>query len=136
MRLFHVCGRVFVTALAVAFAGALLTACVSGPVQVPEGTSAAKIIQLGQEAADQYRYDQALEYYNLVLERFPFNSDAICAAEYEIAHIHYKQEKYTAAEAELQALLERYNTADAELLPPQYKRLAEIALEKIAEKRP
>jgi hypothetical protein len=58
----------------------------------------------------------------------------VCTAEYEIAFIHYKQKKYADARTEFNALLERYRSPGAELLPPQFRRLSTIVLERITEK--
>jgi outer membrane protein assembly factor BamD (BamD/ComL family) len=118
-------------ALAVVF---VLGACKSGPIVVPEGLSAAELIQRGQEASDKNRYNQALQYYEAIIERFPSDIDDICAAEYEIAFIHYKQKRYAEARRELDALLLRYTVPDAEFLPPQFKILATIVLERLTEK--
>jgi outer membrane protein assembly factor BamD (BamD/ComL family) len=112
----------------------LLGACASGPVEISAELSPAELIQRGQEATDRNRYNQALQYYEAILEWFPSNIDAVCAAEYEIAFIHYKQKKYALAKTEMNALLERYNIPDEELLPPQFKKLAVIVLERIAER--
>jgi tetratricopeptide (TPR) repeat protein len=121
--------------LAVLFA----SSCATRPVNVPPEASPEKIIQWAQEASDRNRYNTALRYYEILLERNLTNTDLVCAAEYEIAFIHYKQKKYDQARAEFNALLERYDTPDAELLPQEYKILALIVLENIKakeEKRP
>jgi tetratricopeptide (TPR) repeat protein len=103
-------------------------------VVVSEGLSAAELIQRGQEASDKNRYNQALQYYEAILERFPGDIDDVCAAEYEIAFIHYKQKLYVEARRELEALLLRYAAPDSEFLPPQFKILANIALGRLTEK--
>jgi outer membrane protein assembly factor BamD (BamD/ComL family) len=112
----------------------LAAGCVSNPAEIGADLSPAELIQRGQEATDRNRYAQALNYYGAILERYPSYIDAVCAAEYEIAFIHYKQRKYDMAKTELQALLARYDAPDQELLPPQFRRLAVIVLERIAER--
>jgi outer membrane protein assembly factor BamD (BamD/ComL family) len=109
------------------------SACVSGPIEIPADLTPAELIQRAQEATDRNNYNRALRYYEAVVERYPFNTDDICAAEYEIAFIHYKQKKYETAISGFNALLARYEGADAELLPPQYRILAELVLGKIAD---
>ena len=110
-----------------------LSACATSNVYIPEDLSPSELIQRAQEASDRNRYNVALQYYQALLERNPYNIDLICTAEYEIAFIHYKQEKYAQARTEFEALLERYKAPDAEYLPPQFKLLAEKVLERITE---
>ncbi|MDR2740892.1 MAG: hypothetical protein LBB98_01900 [Treponema sp.] len=119
----------FIALLAILFSG-----CYSGPKDIKDDTTAAELVQRAQEASDKNRYKLAMQYYELILERFPDDIDMVCTAEYEIAFIHYKQRKYEIAREGFNALLERYNTPDEVLFPPQYKRLAAIVLERMAEK--
>lgn len=112
----------------------MVAACATGPVKLPDEITPAELIQRGQEASDRNRYNQALQYYQALLDRNPTNIDLVCAAEYEIAFIHYKQKKYDMAKTEFNVLLERYNSPDQELLPQQFKKLSNIVLERITEK--
>jgi hypothetical protein len=109
--------------------------CASGPEDVSDTITPAKLVQRAQEASDRNRHNLSLQYYGLILERFPDRIDYVCAAEYEIAFIHYKQKKYDLAESELRALLARYDGPDAELLPPQYRILANIVIASIGERK-
>ena len=111
----------------------LAVSCTSKPVVIPGDLTTMELIQRGQEASDRNKYGTALQYYQAVIERFPFDIDSICAAEYEIAFIHYKQKKYDMAKIEFADLLERYNTPDEELLPPQFKVLSQKILARITE---
>jgi len=111
-----------------------LSACATANMNIPEELSPAEIIQRAQEASDRNRYGQALQYYEALLERYQTNSDLVCTAEYEIAFIHYKQNKFALAKEGFYALLERYDSPDAELLPQQFKLLANKVLERIEEK--
>jgi outer membrane protein assembly factor BamD (BamD/ComL family) len=131
MKLFSIKGYLPLLAGAVIL---FISACATGPANIPEDLSPAELIQRAQEASDKSRYRLALRYYEAILERYATNIDLICAAEYEIAFIHYKQKKYETAEMEFRALLNRYNTPDEELLPQQFKKLANIVLERMAEK--
>jgi outer membrane protein assembly factor BamD (BamD/ComL family) len=120
------------------FAGAgllFISACATRPVNIPEDLSPAELIQRAQEASDRNRYNLALQYYQALLNRNATNIDLICVAEYEIAFIHYKQKKYDMAKEEFNQLLTRYDIPDEELLPQEYKKLSNIVLERIAEKK-
>ncbi|MDR1858878.1 MAG: hypothetical protein LBQ69_05360 [Treponema sp.] len=126
--------RIYLTILPLA-AAALLSACATIRVNIPEELSPAEIIQRAQEASDRNRYNVALQYYEALLERNLTNIDLICTAEYEIAFVYYKQKKYDQAREGFNALLERYDTPDEELLPQQFKILARRVLEQIDEKK-
>jgi outer membrane protein assembly factor BamD (BamD/ComL family) len=112
----------------------IIAACATGPVNIPDDLSPAELIQRAQEATDRNRYGIALQYYEALLDRNRTNIDLVCTAEYEIAFVHYKQKKYEEARRELNSLLVRYESPDQELLPQQFKRLANIVLEQITEK--
>ena len=114
-------------------AALVMFSCATGPTVVPENLSPAELIQRAQEASDRNRYTVSLQYYETIIERFPFDIDNIIAAEYEIAFIHYKQKLYETAKAEFSDLLERYNTPDEALLPPSFKILSLKIMEKIEE---
>ncbi|MCL2066178.1 MAG: hypothetical protein FWG99_01785 [Treponema sp.] len=111
----------------------LFFSCAS-TVNISYDLSPAELIQRAQEASDRNRYKTALDYYEALLDRNRSSIDLVITAEYEIAFIHYKQKKYQQSRAELNSLLEYYNTPDEELLPPQFKRLAIIVLDRITEK--
>ena len=110
------------------------SACATGTLNISPDLSPSELIQRAQEASDRNRYNYALQYYQALYERNLTNIDLVCAAEYEIAFIHYKQKKYDQSREEFNALLERYNTPDEEYLPPQFKILALIVLDRIGEK--
>jgi outer membrane protein assembly factor BamD (BamD/ComL family) len=116
------------------FAALCLAACATGTANIPEDLTPAELIQRAQEASDKNRYNQALQYYQALLERNGTNIDLVCTAEYEIAFIHYKQKKYNQAKEGFNSLLERYDSSDGHLYPPQFKRLAAIVLDRIDEK--
>ncbi|MDR2921900.1 MAG: hypothetical protein LBU85_01000 [Treponema sp.] len=121
--------------MALIFAAALgIAACATGPLNIPQELTPAELIQRAQEASDKNRYNQALQYYMALLERNSTNIDLVCTAEYEIAFVYFKQKKYSQAKDGLNSLLERYDAPDGDLLPPQFKRLATIVLDRIKEK--
>jgi hypothetical protein len=113
----------------------LAVGCGSGPEKVGDTVTPAELEQKAQEASDRNRHRQSLGYYELILERFPDRIEYVCAAEYEIAFIHYKQKKYELSESGLRKLLARYDGPDSELLPPQYRILANLVIAKINERK-
>jgi len=109
-------------------------ACATGTLNIPYDMSPSELIQRAQEASDRNRYNYALQYYQALLERNSTNIDLVCTAEYEIAFIHYKQKKYAQAKAGFNTLLMRYDMPNGDLLPQQFKLLANKVLERISEK--
>ena len=115
--------------------------CAAGPAVIPYDLTPMELIQRGQEASARNRFSLALQHYRTLLERFPHDLYFICAAEYEIAFLYYRRETrrtpwrrdFTAAQIKFLNLLERYDSPDAELLPPQFRVLSEIVLARIAE---
>jgi outer membrane protein assembly factor BamD (BamD/ComL family) len=120
--------------LSATFALVLFFSACASTVNISEDLSPAELIQRAQEASDKNRYKVALQYYQALNERNTSNIDLVITAEYEIAFIHYKQNKFMQAKAELLDVLEYYNTPDEELLPQHYKKLSTIVIERI-EKR-
>ena len=110
----------------------LAVSCAS-TVYIPENLSSAEIIQLAQEASDRNRYSVSLQYYEAILQRFPHDMNSICAAEYEIAFIHYKQGRFDLAREGFNNLLERYDNPDGILLPQQFRILSNIVLQRMDE---
>ena len=115
------------------FAAVLAASCANKPIVISDDLTPAELIQRGQEASDKNKYPVSLQYYAAVIDRFPFDMDSRLAAEYETAFIHYKQKKYDIAKVEFRDILERYNTPDEELLPPSFKILSRMILDKIIE---
>jgi len=111
----------------------LFSACAS-TVKISEDQSPAELIQRANEAMDRNRYKIALQYYEALRERNQSNIDLIITAEYHIAFIHYKQNKFGQARDELNAVLEYYNDPNHELYPQHFKRLSEIVLKTMDEK--
>ena len=114
-------------------ATALILSCATGPVVIPNDLTPMELIQRGQEASDRNRFSHALQHYEALIDRYPYDIDFICAAEYEIAFIHYKQRNFDLSRTNFNALLERYNAPGGELLPPQFEILSHIVLARIVE---
>ena len=117
----------------IVLAGVVISACYSAGY-ISEDLSPAELIQRAQEASDRNRYKAALQFYEALGERNPNNIELVITAKYEIAFINYKQKKFQQAREEMLALLEYYDMPDAELLPQQFRVLANIVLKTISEK--
>lgn len=119
---------VFVTACLVS-----LVSCMSVK-EVPLEKTPAQIIQMGQNAASASSYKYAVYCFNTAIDRYGDDANVYAEAKYEIAHVYLKQKKYEKAYDILQELLmiyDYYPTA----LPPAYKKLANIGMSKIPEKK-
>ena len=115
-------------------ASIVVFSCATTPITVPYGLTPMELIQRGQEASDRNRFAHALQYYDALIERYPFDIDYICAAEYEIAFIHYKQGDYNLSRDKFNALLSRYYAPGGQLLPQQFEILSNIVLVRMEEK--
>jgi len=109
----------------------VISSCASAPAPIPEELGPAELLQKGQDFSERNQYQEAIRYYQAVLDRFSSDLTYICTAEYEIAFIHYKQKKMDEAEAGFRALLKRYDSPDAALLPAQFQVLSGKLLAKI-----
>jgi outer membrane protein assembly factor BamD (BamD/ComL family) len=111
-----------------------LVSCASGPLVVPEDMPPSKIIQKAQEATDINRYKLAIQYYQVLLERYGNNDEYYCIGEYEIAFIRYKQKRYAEARRGFENLLVLYGSEERKNLPPQFKVLSEKVLDTMNKK--
>jgi outer membrane protein assembly factor BamD (BamD/ComL family) len=111
-----------------------VASCASGPVIVSDDMPPQKIIQRAQEATDVNKYKAAIQYYQILLERYGDAPEYYCIANYEIAFIHYKQKHYAEARRGFEQLLVLYSAEGGETLPPRYKVLTEKVLSRMAEK--
>ena len=114
-------------------ASIVILSCATRPIAVSDGLTPMELIQRGQEASDRNRYAHALQFYDALIERYPFDIDFICAAEYEIAFIHYKQKDYDLSRAKFNALLARYYAPGGQMLPQQFEILSNMVLARIDE---
>jgi outer membrane protein assembly factor BamD (BamD/ComL family) len=117
-----------------ALAAALLIACAGAPKVIPEDLGARELVQRAQEATDAYNYAAAIAYYNALGERFGADPLYKTTADYEIAFIAYKQDRYAVAKEGFEGLLARYSGPDAASLPPRYAVLSKKMLEVIADR--
>lgn len=111
-----------------------LFSCKSQEIEVaPEATSL-EIIQLAQTAFDKRKKDDAIKYYEILLQRYGMNPAIYVEARYEIAHIYVKQKKYKDAEPILLELKEIYDSSAPGALPGAYRKMSMKDLEKVQDK--
>jgi outer membrane protein assembly factor BamD (BamD/ComL family) len=109
-----------------------ITGCKSSDVVIPQDITEGELLQLGQDSLDKSDYDAAQQYYQGAIDIFGDNPSSRIIAQFEIAHIYIKQEKWELAKPLLENILSSYE--DSELvkqLPAEYKKLAQIDLAKI-----
>lgn len=105
--------------------------CASAPKPIPETLTPAELIQRAQDNTDKDKLDEAVRYYQAILDRYAADLPSVCAAEYSIAFIRYKQGRAEEAKQGFRTLLARYEGVDSELLPAHFKILGEKILAKI-----
>ncbi len=111
-----------------------LSSCMTAPKSVPEDATVEDLTLLGQQSLDISNYKAAEVYYSTIIQRYGSDITVLVAAEYEIAHIRIKQKRWDEAEDILTRIVSYYDDAAPDMLPPHYKKLALIDLEKIPKK--
>ena len=99
--------------------------------EIPEGLTAPQLLQKGQECLDNLDYKNAEAYYFATIERFGDNTDVYIETKYELANLYMKKKDYNKAYNALDEILELYSYAMTGDLPPAYKKLAQIQMDKI-----
>lgn len=107
--------------------------CSSGPEIIPEGLSPAELFQQAQIQSSQNRFEEALRYYQVFIDRYPDEEALLIEAEYEIAFIHYKQGDIDQAVEGFEALLEKYQGQNAPAYPQWPRVMAGKLLDRITE---
>ncbi len=117
---------VALTFLAVIF----IVSCASIPKEIPLELTAKELNQKAQECAAVENYAGAEVYYKTLIQRFGMDTSVLVPAEFELAHVYIKQKKYDKAKPVLERVLSYYEV-DTGTLPREYKKLAQIDLDKI-----
>lgn len=134
------CATLFFMKRTIYFAGILLaliffaTGCQSAPKHIPQDLTADELINLAQASYDKGNVKAAQAYYEAIIIRYGDQMDKLVEAEYEIAHLKVKQKKWQQAIPDLQRILSYYESDVVGVLPPSFKKLAELDLAKIPEK--
>ncbi len=96
---------------------ALLWACASQPVVIPDGLTATEIFQRAQDAADRGDYALGIRYYSRVPVAYPDDVNHVTWASYEIAFLYHKMGKDETALSLINDLLSQYEK-ERQKLPP------------------
>jgi len=115
------------------FVSLFLTSCASIK-EIPQDKTSAQIIQMGQNAVSSADYSSALFCYETAISRYGNNPNVYAEAKYEQGHVYLKQKKYEKAYETFNELIAMYDY-NASVLPPAYKKLAQIGINKIPAKK-
>lgn len=107
-----------------------VASCASIPKEIPLELSAKELNQKAQECTAAENYAGAEVYYKTLIQRFGMDTSVLIPAEFELAHVYIKQKKYDKAKPVLERVLSYYEV-DTGSLPREYKKLAQIDLDKI-----
>ncbi len=102
--------------------------------EIPEDKTSAQIIQMGQNYVGNGDYKSAEFCYNTVIERYGSDPAIYVEGRYELGRVYLTQKKYDKAYdifTELLALYDDYAT----MLPGSYKKLCNISISQIPEKK-
>ena len=102
--------------------------------EIPEDKTSAQIIQMGQNYVGNGDYKSAEFCYNTVIERYGSDPAVYVEGRYELGRVYLTQKKYDKAYdifTELLALYDDYAT----MLPGSYKKLCNISMSQIPEKK-
>ena len=114
----------------VSFAIIFVVSCASIPKNIPLELSAKELNQKAQECTAAENYAGAEVYYKTLIQRYGMDTSVLIPAEFELAHVYIKQKKYDKAKPILERVLTYYEV-DTGSLPREYKKLAQIDLNKI-----
>lgn len=112
----------------------MLSGCHTVPKNIPEDLSADELINLAQASYDQGNTKAAQAYYETIIIRYGDDMNKLVEAEYEIAHLKVKQKKWQQAIPDLQRVLNYYETDTTGMLPPAFRKLAELDMAKVPER--
>lgn len=123
----------FILATLVLISAAVLVSCATIK-EIPEGKTSAQIIQMGQNSVSVSDYKSALFCYQTAIDRYGTNPTVYAEARYEQGHVYLKQKRYDKAYQAFNELVTLYDYNPG-IIPPSYKKLAQIGINKIPAKR-
>lgn len=98
----------------------IFTACktIPDPEEIEKDLTPAELFQLAQEEViERNNYKAAMVYYQTFLQRYPDDIQGQVIAEYEIAFLYHKMGEDETAIRLFEALLEKYEGPNADVLP-------------------
>lgn len=102
--------------------------------EIPEDKTSAQIIQMGQNYVGNGDYKSAEFCYNTVIERYGSDPSIYVEGRYELGRVYLSQKKYDKAYEIFTELLALYDDYAA-MLPGSYKKLCNISISQIPEKK-
>lgn len=103
--------------------------------EIPEGLTSAQMIQLGQNEYVSGNYKQAEKCYLEVIKKYGMDTAIYVEVKYELGHLYVNRKDYKKAFDAFTEILEIYENASYGILPPSYKKLAQIGMNKIPENK-
>lgn len=102
--------------------------------EIPEDKTSAQIIQMGQNYVGDGDYKSAEFCYTTVIDRYGTDPAIYVEGRYELGRVYLAQRKYDKAYNIFNELLNLYDTYPG-MLPGSYKKLCNISLSQIPEKK-
>lgn len=116
---------ILITGLIFAFAGCNSTK------EIPDTYTAPQLLQRGQASLDSSDYKTAEKYFLKTIQQYGDDISTYIEAKYELGHLYIKTKSYEKAYNTLSEILELYDYDMTGSLPPAYKKLAQIEMDKI-----
>lgn len=112
---------------------AVFVGCASTKAGIPADISEQELFTLAQLAFDDGNLKLSQFYYETLIEKFSDNQTTEISAKYEIAHLLVRKGDKTEAKVLLQDILANYTEETMYSLPPEYKKLAQLELDRLTE---
>jgi len=95
----------------------IISSCTTAGLVINDSLSPAELFQMAQKASNDKKYDTAVKYYEVFINRYSDDTQKLVEAEYEIAFINFKQGNLPRAKELFTALLDRYSAGGTQVLP-------------------
>lgn len=102
--------------------------------EIPEDLSAPQLLRKGQLALDSSDYKLAERCFLKTIEKYGDDTNIYIETKYEMGHLYIKTKEYRKAWYAFDEILDLYDYDSSNSLPPAYKKLARIEMEKIPPK--